>query len=192
MAEFAVLGAPDPGLPPAYRGTSRELPLVRDDLGLSHQANRALLELLERDDVTGTDVSYPLARRLYESYRGPGIGEFELVEITRHGRAPEAGKRALGFDVYFTNGGTKSLLAYVLLYESPFGEPPDAETQARVSPLRNRFRTRLNEHMLFDLESDAAEFLDAADAVGPWEGPEIAWEVVGLWLVTDNATTSEL
>lgn len=190
MADFAVLGAPDPGLPSIYRGTSRDLPLVRDDLGLSHAANRLLLELLETDDVTGTDLSYPLARRLYEGYRGPGIGEFELVEVTRKGRDPEVGSHLLGFDVCFTEGGTESLLASILLYESPFGEPADAEVEARVAPLRERFRSRLNDHLLFGSEADATEFLDAAKATGPWEGPEIDWEVVGVWLVAEEAQTS--
>jgi len=183
---FAVLGAPDPGLPPAYRGTSRELPLVRDDLGLDHPANRALLDLLERHDATGIDLSYDLALRLFTGYRGIGIGRFELLEVTGKGQQPQLGEDLLGFDVSFPDGGTESLLAMLLLYQSPFGESVDATTEGRLSPLRERFRTRLNEHLLFATEVDATEFLSAAEAVGPWEGPEVVWEVAGLWFVSDD------
>lgn len=187
---FGVLGSPDPGLPASYRGTSRDVPVVRDDLSLSHPANRVLLSLLESGDVTGTDVSHELARQLHDGYRGPDIGDFEMVEVTRQGRDPQLGAELLGFDVCFTDGGIESLLASLLLYESPFGEPPDAETEARVGPLRARFRSQLNRHLLFETEVDAAEFLNAAEAAGPWEGPEVEWEVVGLWLVSDGAPSS--
>lgn len=189
-ATFAVLGSPDPGLPPSYRGTSRDIPLVRDDLSLSHPANRVLLNLLEGGDVTGTDLSHELARQLRDGYRGPDIGDFELVEVTRQGRDPELGAELLGFDVCFTEGGTESLLASLLLFEAPFGEPPEAESESRVGPLRDHFRGLLNQRLLFESDVDAAEFLKAAEAAGPWEGPEVEWEVVGLWLVTDGAPRS--
>jgi hypothetical protein len=189
MSRFEVLGVPDPGLPPRYRGTSRKVPLVLEELGLSHPTNQVLLEVLRRhpneEDLTNVD----LARRLAREYRpGPEVEPFEVVEITRSGERPQSGNTLLGFDVPW-EGGTYSLLANILLWSDTSGAhaADSAETSARVGSLRHRFADRLNENLLFHTEAEAGEFRDAAVELGPWEGPGFEWEVVGVWSVPQSA-----
>lgn len=179
MSGFEVLGAPDPGLPAAYRGTSRETPLVAEHLGLDHPANRVLLELL---DTVGEDRLSDLASalRLKGAFSIPELGSFEVVELSSHGEQPQAGGRLLGFDAAF-RAGLHSLLAEILLLDVPGDDPGDRRTG-----LRRRFADRLNDNLLFATDEDALEFLAGAEAVGPWEGPEIEWAVVGLWLVGED------
>lgn len=182
MSGFEVLGAPDPGLPRRYRGTSRSSPTVLEHLGLDHPANRTLLKILDRDDFDGRVEDVVTARRLARAYATvPEVGSLEIVEIVNHGERPRAGNRLLGFDV---QEGMQSLLASILLWDDPSSDTSGpGVTDARVIGLRTRFADRLNDRLLFDTEALAIEFLDASTELGPWEGPEIEWEVVGLWTV---------
>jgi hypothetical protein len=189
MTAFELFGAPFPGFPANYRGTERRSPLVKEELGLSHPANQALLQMFEAgygDDRPIADIE--VARRLAREYRPElDVGWFELVEVTRSGEHPQAGDGLLGYDVPFEGGGHTSLLAMILLYEGESSGGRDGEEgDERVATLRQQFAHRLNEHLLFAVEEDAAEFLAAAIELGPWEGPGIDWEVVGLWLVPDR------
>ena len=180
MSRFEVLGAPDPGLPHAYRGTSRDVPLVDERHGLNHPANRVLLQLL---DAGGEEPirDLPTAERLRTASTVPELGSFfEVVELTGHSERPQSESRLLGFDVAFEDG-LHSLLAAVLLLDVP----GDDAGERRID-LRRRFRDRLNDNLLFATEEDALEFLASAEAVGPWEGPDIEWAVVGLWLVGED------
>lgn len=187
MSGLEVLGAPDPGLPREYRGTSRDGPTVMEHLGLNHPANRLFLELLDQvGEERIQDVV--VARRLTREFGAiAGSGPWDIVEIVSHGEQSRAGGRRLGFDVPFRDG-LYSLLAAVLLWSDPFAVSSNAsEADPRVAGLRVRFVGRLNENRLFATEEEALAFLAAAEEVGPWEGPDIEWEVVGLWLVDDPA-----
>jgi hypothetical protein len=183
VSGFVVLGSPDPLIADAYRryrGVSRDAPSVVEGLGLDHPANATLLEILEHHDVTGPIDDLEVVRRLAAAYAGREIpdGPYEIVERTSEGERPRAVSLLLGWDVAFEGGGSTSLLATILLY----GELALQEDD-RVLRLRREFVGSLNEHCLFEDEADARAFLVAANEIGPWEGPDINWEVVGVWLV---------
>lgn len=159
-----------------------------EHLGLDHPYNRILLGFLETWDPDERIPDLKVARRLAGVYQTvPELGPLEVVEITSHGERPQAGGSLLGYDVPFKDG-MESLLASILLYSDPFGEHSPND-DSRITDLRRRFADRLNENLLFATEEDATEFFVAAEEVGPWEGPEIEWEVVGLWLVEDGGTS---
>lgn len=183
MSSYEVLGRPFPGIPAAYRGVSRATPLVQDDLGLQHPANQALLQLLERQGE-GRIGDLPTATRLLQAVGGFGDSEpWEVVEITRRDQRPVHGRSLLGYDVCITDG-TESLLASTLLWTGTEHHPPRVEGAAEREELRNRFLNDLNGNLLFATAADAERYLEHATRLGPWEGPDIEWSTVGLWLVS--------
>lgn len=179
MSSFEVLGRPDVGLPEAYRGTARDIPTVIDELGVDHPANAGLLALLYEHGLDGRIEDLSVARRLYAVFReAPARGPFEIVELVKAGGLPSAGTSLLGYDVAMDDG-LDSLIATVLLYE-PTSDPAYGPIVAR---LRHEYAQRLSSNLLFDEYSDAEEFREAATQAASWEGPEISWEVVGVWSV---------
>lgn len=183
MGDLAVLGAPEPGLPASYRGTSRDIPLVQDELGIGHPANRFLLELMDRGLVPdGPIEDARVAASLADTYRKHGLGPFEVVEITSIGEEPRYGDVLLGYDVSF-HPGNESILADILLrHEEPSDRSADAEVTRRM---RQTYRPRLNANLLFSSPDDARAYLREVNEHGPWEGPGVEWAAVALWVRAD-------
>lgn len=118
-----------------------------------------------------------LANRLKDGYVSvPDRGPFEVVELSRPGSHPSASQVLLGYDVAFDQGH-ESLIATILLSDETM------ETEVRIADLRREFNPLLNGNLLLPNEADATRFLREATIVGPWEGPEIHWRVIGLWLI---------
>lgn len=185
MSGFAVLGQPLRGLPGAYRGSDRDIPIVVDALGASHPANRALLHTLEDHDVSSRIQDFEAARTLAVQYSTPETGVFEVVEITSEGEEPMVGRDLLGFDVAF-EGGLTSLIASLLLFDDAAARPA-TEDSSNVA-LRHAFSDRLNHNRLFSSREDARSFLSAAIELGPWEGPDVMWAISAIWAVPAGAS----
>ncbi len=180
---FLVVGRPFPSMDPGYRGPDRRQPSIDESLGLSHPANRALLEAI--DDPQGEYIrSEAAARRI--ARLSSRVADSEPLEVIWVGDPEaESDHELLGFDVLIVDGDTSLLAALLLQSDSLSWRRTDEELRLRSMSL-----DRLNEDRLFGKVEDARAFLDAATASGPWEGPEISWWVRGIWFVDAYPTVS--
>lgn len=183
MSRIEVLGPPFPDVDPRYCGTDRVVPSVREDLGLDHIANRALLRTLEGRDDAEQFPNKQSAQRLVLEY-GPEdvLGHFDIVEVTELDEEPREGRELLGLDVA-VEGGLTSLIAAVLLSNDALDPTVQPHMEGHIRALRAEFLQSLNGNLLFPNRESAERFLRAALDVGPWEGPEISWVPVRVWAV---------
>jgi hypothetical protein len=179
MTRIVVVGEPYPDTNPGYRGLDRIPSLVDESLGLRHPLNEALLAFISLPE--GSSHALALAFEVVRQYRHLRR-HFEVLEAVKATSQPAHPGRFLGTDVVL-EGGDHSLLAKVLLSNLT----TDAASSSR-SALGRTFTASLNAYQLFAVAADAERFRDAALAIGPWEAPEIGWEIVDIWAPTPEAS----
>jgi len=179
LSSFIVLGAPAPGLPARYQGTERNVPSVGERT--SDTSRTVVLEALKEHDLSSRILDIGVARQLATVYRGDGDEMYEVIELTEGDAPPSVLGRLLGYDIT-SRGGLISLLASILLWSGlPLDRSESPAADPTIKSLRDRFLPGLNDHALFPTADAARDFLTEASRFGNWEGPELEWEVVGVW-----------